>query len=115
MCVADGAARVNEACATGARMAQIRITSAQPPRYVVEVIEGASRTRHEVTARAEDVRRYAGGGGAAGSVSAERLIEASFEFLLEREPKESILRTFDLPVIERYFPEYPGAIGKRLA
>ena len=44
----------------------------------------------------------------------ERLLRASFEFLLEREPKESILRRFDLPAIERYFPEYPRAIRERL-
>ena len=31
-------------------------------------------------------------------------------FLLEREPKESILGSFELPVIERYFPDYPTAI-----
>ncbi len=91
-------------------MAQIRITNAQPPRYVVEVEEGASRTLHEVTAAEDDVRRYAG----SASVSAERLIEVSFEFLLEREPKESILRKFELPVIERYFPEYPRVIRRRL-
>jgi hypothetical protein len=92
-------------------MAEIRISSAHPPRYVVEVAEGASRTRHEVTAEEADIRRYAG----SASVSAERLIEVSFEFLLEREPKESILQAFELPVIERYFPEYPRVIRKRLA
>lgn len=48
-------------------------------------------------------------------MSAERLLEASFRFLLEREPKEAILRTFELPVIERYFPEYPQEILGRLA
>jgi len=44
-----------------------------------------------------------------------RLVRASFEFLLEREPKESILRSFDLPVIGRYFPEYETEIRRRLA
>ena len=39
----------------------------------------------------------------------------SFEFLLEREPKESILRQFDLPLIGRYFPEYEREIKKRLS
>jgi hypothetical protein len=29
-----------------------------------------------------------------------------FQFLLEREPKESILRRFDVTVISRYFPEF---------
>ena len=45
----------------------------------------------------------------------ERLVRASFEFLLEREPKESILRRFDLPVIARYFPAYSDDIARRLA
>ena len=38
----------------------------------------------------------------------------SFEFLLEREPKESILARFDLSVIARYFPEYDREIARRL-
>ena len=42
------------------------------------------------------------------------LVEASFAFLLEREPKESILREFDLTVIGRYFPDYEREIGHRL-
>ena len=44
----------------------------------------------------------------------EELIRKSFEFLLEHEPKESILSRFDLTVISRYFPEYEGEIKKRL-
>ena len=34
------------------------------------------------------------------------VIARSFAFLLEREPNTSILRTFDLSVIQRYFGEY---------
>jgi hypothetical protein len=41
--------------------------------------------------------------------SAEQLVADSFAFLLERESKASILREFDLSVIQRYFPEYDGA------
>ena len=44
----------------------------------------------------------------------ERLVEASFRFLLERESKESILRRFDLSVIRRYFPEFPEEIERRV-
>jgi hypothetical protein len=33
---------------------------------------------------------------------------------LEREPKESILRSFELTVISRYFPEYEREIARRL-
>jgi hypothetical protein len=47
-------------------------------------------------------------------VTREELIRRSFEFLLEREPKDAILRAFDLPVIARYFPEYEAEIGRRL-
>jgi hypothetical protein len=43
------------------------------------------------------------------------LVEATFAFLLEREPKESILRDFDLDLIARYFPDYEREIGHRLA
>jgi hypothetical protein len=41
----------------------------------------------------------------------DRLVRHSFQFLLEREPKESILRSFALPVIGRYLPEYEREIG----
>ena len=40
------------------------------------------------------------------------LVEASFAFLLEREPPSSILRAFDLPVIGRYFPDYEATIRR---
>ncbi|MEA1929386.1 MAG: hypothetical protein U9M92_00655 [Patescibacteria group bacterium] len=42
------------------------------------------------------------------------LVRRSFEFLLTREPKESILREFNLKKIEYYFPEYPKEIKKNL-
>ena len=89
-------------------MAEITVTRIGDNEFRVTVAEGQSTTVHNVTALDEDSRRYGG------DVSAERLIELSFEFLLERETKESILTTFDLPIIEHYFPEYPRAIRKRL-
>jgi hypothetical protein len=42
------------------------------------------------------------------------LVEKSFEFLLDRESNTSILRSFDLPVIGRYFPEYERVIKAML-
>jgi len=45
----------------------------------------------------------------------EALVAASFDFLLEREPPGSILRTFELPIIGRYFSDYPDEIRRRLA
>ncbi|MCH8741723.1 hypothetical protein IH779_02385 [Patescibacteria group bacterium] len=44
----------------------------------------------------------------------EEVVRKSFEFLLQREPKESILREFNLKVISNYFPEYEKEIGKLL-
>ena len=74
--------------------------------YRVVVTQGRATTTHEVTVTPEDVARYAPG------ATPERLLEASFEFLLEREPASSILSRFALPVIERYFPEYRREIGR---
>jgi hypothetical protein len=74
--------------------------------YRVIVTQAAGKTSHEVTVTPEDVARYAPGS------TPERLLEASFEFLLEREPASSILSRFALPVIERYFPDYPRVIGR---
>jgi hypothetical protein len=67
-------------------------------------------SRHEVTVSREDLARFAPSG-----IAVERLVEASFEFLLAREPRESILRRFDLPVISRYFPEYEREIHRHLS
>ena len=42
------------------------------------------------------------------------LVERSFEFLLQRESNTSILRSFELSEISRYFPEYEKTIRKML-
>ena len=41
------------------------------------------------------------------------LVRRSFEFLLAREPKESILSSFGLSTILRYFPEYEREVVRR--
>lgn len=76
---------------------------------VVTVREGATQTRHVVTVGADDAARLAGN-----PPDVAALVRASFAFLLEREPKESILARFDLSVIARYFPEYEREIGRSL-
>ena len=83
-------------------MADITVARTGDTTFRVEVKEGTSRTTHDVTATTADLQRYGG------QEDPARLLEASFEFLLEREPKESILRSFALPVIEQYFPDYPA-------
>ena len=45
-----------------------------------------------------------------GNQSQGDLVTKSFEFLLEREPKEFILKSFDLRIIGKYFPEYEAVL-----
>ena len=78
-------------------------------RFHVEVIEGTSRTVHEVTLSEKDHRKLT-----REKCTPRQCIQAAFEFLLEREDKESILSEFDVSVIQRFFPEFPKALGKFL-
>jgi len=73
----------------------------------VSVDDGRGTSEHRVTVRRGDLERLAPG--AADPVT---LVRRSFEFLLEREPKESILGSFDLPVIGRYYPDYERSIRR---
>jgi hypothetical protein len=73
-------------------------------------IQGSSATTHIVSVTPEYAEKLVGG-----KITTETLIEKSFEFLLERESNTSILRSFDLSVIARYFPEYERTISKILA
>ena len=50
-----------------------------------------------------------------GDVDPARAVRESFDFLLAREPPSSIMRSFDLPTITRFFPEYPADLRRRLA
>lgn len=93
-------------------MAEIEVQRTEqdgPYEFQVTVQEGGGETRHRVTLREADYQRLCGG-----KASPEALVEESFRFLLEREPKESILRSFDLTVIGRYFPAYEREIAGRL-
>jgi len=72
-------------------------------------VAGRTTTTHRVIVDPAYHEKLTGG-----LISAEKLVEKSFEFLLERESNTSILRTFELPVIGRYFPEYETSIRKML-
>jgi hypothetical protein len=86
--------------------------TAGPLGWVCEVtVSGfGGGTRHTVRVAAADLERLM-----PGAQDPAELVSASFGFLLEREPQESILRSFDLPVIGRYFPEYEAEIRTRLS
>ncbi len=92
-------------------MAEISVESSETVdgwSFDVRVADGGSESRHEVTLSRGDRDRIARG------ADPDELVRESFVFLLEREAKESILRSFDLTVIARYFPEYERAMAGRL-
>ena len=88
----------------------IRVEPSGSGRFRVTVTEGAGKSTHTVSLSPEYYQKLT-----RNQVSQELFIERSFQFLLENEPKESILREFDLPLIGRYFPEYENEIRRRLA
>ena len=90
--------------------ATIKVERVNANHFRVRVSEGGSESTHQVTLKEKDQARLAGS-----AAAPEELIRKSFEFLLERESKESILGRFDLTVISRYFPEYEREIKRRLA
>jgi hypothetical protein len=95
--------RAHEQGEEGMGMAQLSIAPLGGGTFRVDVSEGGSQSSHEVTVRPETVSSLGWSG------TLEELIRRSFEFLLEREPKESILGSFDITMISRYFPEYEQA------
>lgn len=90
-------------------MADIEVQRKSDETFEVTVRERGSQSSHTVTVRDDYHRKLTGGG-----VTPEDLVTRSFEFLLEREPKEAILGSFELPVISRYFPEYEKEIRRRI-
>jgi hypothetical protein len=88
--------------------AKITVEKTEHSEFRVRISEGESESVHFVTLNPKDYMRLT-----EGQMEPEVLVRRSFEFLLEREPKESILRRFDLPMISHYFPEYEREIKNR--
>jgi hypothetical protein len=75
--------------------------------FEVTVTEGDSSTTHRVTVSDVEIGRPG-----AGYDSEQDFVRGCFEFLLAREPKEQILRSFDVTDISRYFPEFEREIRR---
>lgn len=73
-------------------------------------VESRTTTRHRVTVQPNYYQQLT-----RGAVPPETLVGKSFDFLLEREPNTTILSSFDLSVISRYFPEYEQTIRNTFA
>lgn len=91
-------------------MAKIEVTPAGNRLFRVEIEDDAGRSEHEVTVPDGYAEQLG-----AGDVALQDLVRESVRFLLEREPKESILSSFALSDIPGYFPEYEDEIAGRVA
>jgi hypothetical protein len=87
-----------------------RTTNGELLEFEVAVHEIGNVSRHHVTISRETCDRLT-----AGLYTPERCLEAVFRFLLEREPKESILSRFNVSVISQYFPEFEREFPRYLA
>jgi hypothetical protein len=78
--------------------------------FDVVVRDARGESRHRVTIEADQAQRWA-------KIGAEPsdCVKAAMQFLVDREPKESILSAFDMRVIRRYFPEFDDALPVYLA
>ena len=81
-----------------------------PLEFEVVVHEGESDSRHHVTMTRQTYEQLT-----AGKHTPERCLQAAFQFLLDHEPKESILASFDVTLISRYFPEFERELTRYLS
>jgi hypothetical protein len=78
--------------------------------YLVEVTESdgsGSQTRHKVSMDKVYFEKIS-----SGIIGPEDFVKKSFEFLLKREDKDSILKEFNVRQIREYFPEFETEIKK---
>ena len=87
-------------------MAEITVEEKDKNNFLVTVAED-DKTEHSVSFSDDYWSRLC-----SRTVTKKKCIEKAFKFLLAREPKESILRSFDMTVIHRYFPEFEQEIFK---
>lgn len=83
----------------------IEVKKLSDNQFKVKVETDQGETSHEVTLDDQYWQDLT-----SGHISKEDLIKNAFEFLLERESNQSILATFNLKVINNYFPEFESVI-----
>lgn len=81
-----------------------------PLKFEVAVRDTAGETRHVVTMAPATYQELT-----AGAHSPVRCVEATFRFLLDREPKEQILARFDMAVVPHYYPDFVAQLPGYLA
>jgi len=87
----------------------IEIEKKNQNEFVIVVREKETQSQHLVTVDDAYYQSLT-----QGQITKEDLIRKSFQFLLQREAKESILPSFNLQVIKRYFPEYEDEMSSSI-
>lgn len=77
------------------------VDEGDPMIFEVSVQDENGTSRYKVTMAQATYRKLSGG-----KASPTRCVQAAFEYLLERESKESILSNFDMTMISAYFPAF---------
>jgi len=80
--------------------------------YHIEVTESdgsGSQNRHKISMDKGYYEKISNG-----IIGPEDFVKKSFEFLLKREDKNSILKEFNIKQISEYFPEYEAEIKKTI-
>lgn len=96
--------QINLVCAMRQERIMITVNPIDSNTFEV-IVEENTTTTHKVTVTPSYYEKLTNK-----RVTPEVLVEQSFRFLLERESNTSILRSFELSVIGRYFPEYEKTI-----
>ncbi len=94
---------------TGLEIIVTKIAENQVMVFQVIVKNNNSQTEHKVSLNRTDHIRLT-----KGHIKPEVLLKKSFEFLLEQEPKEDLLKEFDFTAISRYYPNFLSDIQKRV-
>ncbi|MDI4655836.1 hypothetical protein [Xanthobacter autotrophicus] len=81
-----------------------------PLKFEVVVRDTAGETRHVVTMAPATYQELT-----AGRCTPAKCVEATFRFLLDREPKEQILARFDMAVVPHYYPDFVAKLPNYLA
>ena len=68
-------------------------------------VHSKTKSIHSVTVSDEYANKLV-----ADKFTKNQLVQFSFEFLLEREPNTSILKSFDLHEITNFFPEFQSSV-----
>lgn len=77
-------------------------------RCTVTLGDDPAATEHEVRVDRDALARLAPG------AEPDDLVRESFRFLLAREARTSIMRSFDLPIIGRFFGDFEAEIRRRM-